>query len=95
MKRSPLRLSSARRLRGETLRSEDGVIQFTLAAATHGVFVERSQLRADAARVIQSMLFSDDASFNRWCDADATRFDYPVLYVKLKHDGDALFSRAG
>jgi hypothetical protein len=49
-------------------------------------------MRGDAARVVQTVLFTDSGAFDRWCDTDATRFDYPVLYVRLKHDGDALFS---
>ena len=93
MKRSPLRLNVARSVRGITLRSDDGVITFTLTAAARGLFVERTELRADEARVVQSTLFNDDASFERWCDTDAVRFEYPVLYVRLKHDGDALLSR--
>jgi hypothetical protein len=48
-------------------------------------------MRGDAARVVQTVLFTDGGAFDRWCDTDATRFDYPVLYVRLKHDGGAFF----
>jgi len=91
MRRSPLRQPTPSRPGCTTLRSEDGAVQFTLAPAARGVFVERIELRGDAARVIQTMLFTDGGSFDRWCDTDATRFDHPVLYVRLKHDGSAFF----
>jgi len=48
-------------------------------------------MRGDAARVVQTVLFTDSGSFDRWCDTDTTRFDYPVLYVRLKRDGSTLF----
>lgn len=91
MRRSPLRRPTPRRAGGTTLRSDDGAVQFTLARVAHGVFVERIAMRGDAARVVQTVLFTDGGAFDRWCDTDATRFDYPVLYVRLKHDGGAFF----
>ena len=77
------------------LRSDDGVIAFSLAPTSHGVFVERVQLRSGKTRIVQATLFTDDASFNRWCDADAVQFEYPVVYVNLKRSGDALFRPPG
>ncbi len=76
------------------MRSEDGSVSFTLAPTPSGVFVERVQLRNGTARVVQSVLFTDDQSFQRWCDADSLRFEYPLVYVSLKRDGDAMFRRA-
>lgn len=93
MKRPPIRPIAARRPLGTTLRSDDGVIEFTLAPTTHGLFVERAERRPGTARVFQSTLFTDDKSFNRWCDADAVRFDYPDVHVNLKRNGAALFGR--
>lgn len=93
MKRPLPAPTCANRPRGTTLRSDDGVIEFTLAPTAHGVFVERVQLRPGAARVVQSTLFSDEQSFRRWCDSDVVRFEYPVVYVNLKRDGDAIFGQ--
>jgi hypothetical protein len=84
-------LTSLSRPRGTTLRSDDGIIEFTLSPTAHGVFVERVQLRPGTARTVHSTLFADEQSFERWCDADAVRFEYPVVYISLKRDGDALF----
>jgi hypothetical protein len=73
------------------VRSDDGRVSFTLAPTPSGVFVQRLQLREGTACVIQSALFSDGRSFQRWCDADSVRFDYPLVYMSLKRNGDALF----
>jgi hypothetical protein len=95
MKRLRVRPIHSRSACGTTLRSDDGVIAFTLERTARGLFVERVQLRADTARVVQSMLFTDDKSFDRWCDTDAVRFDYPVVYINLKRNGDALLGQTG
>lgn len=91
MRRSPLRQPLPRKPGCTTLRSEDGAIAFTLDRTPNGVVVERVSMRGEAARVVQTVLFTDGGSFDRWCDTDATRFEHPVLYVRLKHDGGALF----
>lgn len=80
---------------GPTLRSDDGVIEFTLAPTLDGVYVERVQLRAGSGRVAQSVLFTDQTSFKRWCDADAVRFDYPMVHVNLKRSAGELFEQPG
>jgi hypothetical protein len=42
---------------------------------------------------MMSTLFRDESSFTRWCEADSTRFDYPLVYVNLKREGEALLAR--
>jgi hypothetical protein len=54
------------------------------------LFVERVEQRKPGARVVQSTLFRDAAAFTRWCEADAVRFDYPMIYVRLKRHGDVV-----
>lgn len=39
------------------------------------------------------MIFADHDSFSRWCDAEATRFDYPLIHNRLKRDGNVLLTR--
>jgi hypothetical protein len=78
---------------GKTLSSEDGLIEFTLVATPQGLYVERGTLKPGAARVMMSTLFRDESSFTRWCEADSTRFDYPLVYVNLKREGEALLAR--
>ena len=76
------------------LRSDDGVIAFSLARVAAGVHVERIQLRKGRVRIVHSTVFADGKSFERWCDADTVRFDYPLVYVSLKRDGNDLFRPA-
>lgn len=75
-----------------SLVSDDGAFVFTLQRRPQGVLV-RVQLRKGAARIVHSVLFADNSSFHRWCDADSVRFAHPLIYVGLKRDGDVLFRR--
>jgi hypothetical protein len=76
-----------------TVRSDDGIVAFTLYRARLGVFVERVQLRQGKGRVVHSIIFTDDRSFERWCDADSVRFEYPLVHVNLKRHGNTLLHR--
>jgi hypothetical protein len=75
------------------VRSDDGIVAFTLYRARVGVFVERVQLRQGKGRVVHSIIFTDDSSFERWCDADSVRFEYPLVHVSLKRHGNTLLRR--
>jgi len=72
------------------VRSEDGAVAFTLSRAPMGVFVERVQLRQGRGRVIHAAIFTDGTSFERWCDADSVRFDYPLVHINVKRHGNSL-----
>lgn len=80
---------------GETtrIRSDDGDVEFVLAAGLQGLFVERVRLRRGAAQVVHSMVFADSQSFERWCDADTLRFENPLVHQKVKRCGANLLSR--
>jgi hypothetical protein len=94
MKYLPTTPASSRRRATRTIRSEDGVVSFVLGTSGKGLLVERTQLRGGRARAVQLTVFTDDESFRRWCDADSMRFDYPLVYMALRRDGDA-FLRGG
>ena len=74
------------------LRTEDGAVTFVLRPAASGLVVERTQRRPLGACFVQSFLFTDHEGFRRWCEADAVRFDEPVLYDRLRREGDARLS---
>jgi hypothetical protein len=76
-----------------TMLSDDGVVAYRLAPTPWGVLVERALRRPGKGRVVFTTLFSDDQTFERWCNADPVRFEYPLLHVNLKRDGKALFDR--
>ena len=82
---SPFRSSTS-----ETLRSEDGAVAFTLSRVANGVFVARMQLWPGVGSVTHSIVFQDDSSFERWCNADPVRFQYPLVHVSLKRHGSTL-----
>lgn len=92
MKRSAPCPVHSRKASAHCVSSEDGEIAFTLTRVPAGLAVERVAHRAGRARVVQTTLFRDHASFGRWCAADATRFAYPLVHSRLKRDADALFS---
>jgi len=74
------------------LRSIDGVLAVTMRWTACGLFVERVVQRPKAARVVQAAVFDTPTSFHRWCDADAARFEYPLLYSKLARNAGELFT---
>ena len=77
---------------GQPLRSDDGAVEYCLTPVPTGLFVERILTRNDNTRAVLATVFVDRASFNHWCDADATRFDYPLIYMSLRRDGNALLA---
>ena len=77
---------------GETVRSDDGAVAFTLSKAPAGVYVERVHERQGRGRTVMTAIFTDDAGFRRWCDADPVRFDYPLVHVNLKRHGEAMLA---
>ncbi|KNZ30870.1 MAG: hypothetical protein AD742_20295 [Methylibium sp. NZG] len=70
------------------LRTEDGAVAFVLRSATSGLMVERTQRRSLGACLVQTLLFTEHEAFARWCGADTVRFDEPVLYDRLRREGD-------
>ena len=75
-----------------TLRSADGVVAVSLQRTRGGVFVQRALQRHGTARVVQAANFNTSVDFRRWCEADAARFDYPLLSAKLVRHADELFN---
>jgi hypothetical protein len=76
---------------GHRLRSGDGVLAVTMRRSDAGLYVERTVQRAGEGRIVQSSVFADPASFLRWCDADASRFDYPLVHAGMLRAADDIF----
>lgn len=91
MKQSLFIRSGSRALK--RLRSDDGLVEYALHDVAGKLAVERVRARQGASRVEQVTLFSDWSSFERWCDSDAVRFDYPLVHAHLKRDGAAILRR--
>ncbi len=70
--------------------SGDGALEFRLSSCTGGICVERRRFRGGAGRTTHAMRFRSEASFVRWCEADALQFRFPLVYSNLKRRGRAL-----
>jgi hypothetical protein len=77
-----------------TLVSSDTSVTITLRATTLGLLIERTHSQPVGARLVQTMVFTDTESFDRWCASEPIRFEDPVLYDQLRREGhDALVSK--
>jgi len=79
------RAQSAARAAGLTAAGNH--VAFDLRLTPTGLLVERTQSRALGACLVQTLLFTDLWRFERWCDAEPTRFDDPVRFSQLRRDG--------
>ena len=72
------------------LATEDGALAFSMRTTYSGLYVERTQGRPLGARLVQSIVFDGSEAFLRWCAADPVRFDHPLLFGRLRRQGDEL-----
>jgi hypothetical protein len=86
--------SSGKRAGGDifTLTSHDGLISFTLHKTPQGLLVHREQRQTLGPRLVQTLVFSDLFSFDRWCSVEPLRFKDVVLYQQLLREGHAALS---
>ncbi len=76
--------------------SDDGQISYQLKATRRGLWVQRERLRRDShARLVQSVSFGTAEAFNRWCDADSVKFEYPLVFSELARAGRRLLDGHG
>jgi hypothetical protein len=68
-------------------------IAFDLHQTANGLLVERTQSRVFGACLVQMMLFMDLRVFERWCDAEPSRFDDPMRFSQLRRDGHEALCR--
>lgn len=77
---------------GDTLLSScDGSVSFLLRATTYGLLMERTQGQVKGIRLVQTMVFFDEKSFDHWCAVEPMRFEDGLLYSKLVRSGHAAF----
>lgn len=72
--------------------SEDGAVSFKVEATPVGLGIERVQRRPLGTQFMQVFVFDDAASFERWCDTDPIRFQYPLLHGQIRRQGDDYFA---
>jgi hypothetical protein len=100
----PARPLGAKRQALQTRRAQSGThavgllansvgVTFDLHTTATGLLVERTQSRALGACLVQTMFFKDLCVFERWCDAEPTRFDDPMRFSQLRRDGHEALCR--
>jgi hypothetical protein len=78
---------------GDTLlANHDGTVTFLLRATRYGLVMERTQRQDSGIRLVQTMVFHDVKSFERWCAVEPLRFDDGLLFSKLGRAGHATFA---
>lgn len=91
MKKSRPTSSSCAADRSVVVQSDDGAVKVWLRITRFGLWVRRERQRIEEhARLVQSVVFSDNQGFERWCDSDSIRFDYPIVSSTVKREGGAL-----
>lgn len=85
--------NSKRIAAGDTLlANHDGTVTFLLRATSYGLLMERTQRQTSGMRLVQTMVFYDVKSFERWCAVEPLRFDDGLLFSKLGREGHAAFA---
>lgn len=72
-------------------RGHCGLVQFNLQRVTGGIYVEREDIPARGPHVTQSVTFTAVCDFERWCNEDPIRFEYPLLHARLRREGCELW----
>ena len=73
--------------------SPDRRLRVTLRLCAGGIYLERCHALELGGRIVQGLLFVDEAEFLCWCDADDARFDYPLMCSNVRRAGSELFQR--
>ena len=75
------------------VRSDDGSVQVYLRLTKFGLWVQRERLQVEArVRLVHCVVFHDSQGFERWCNSDSLRFDYPIVSAMVKRHGGVLMS---
>lgn len=71
---------------GTTFRlgSADGAVEYVVWLSAGPLHVSRTQRRPLGTHCVQSVALANRHEFDAWCDADAVRFEYPLLYERLR-----------
>ena len=73
--------------------SPDGRLNVELRLCAGGLYLERRHRLDSRGRMVQGLMFLDEAEFLSWCDADDARFDYPLMCSNVRRAGSDLFQR--
>lgn len=72
--------------------SVNGTVTFLLRTTDYGLLMERTQCQGASMRLVQTMVFRDEKSFDFWCAVEPLRFEDGLLFSKLVREGHAAFT---
>lgn len=72
----------------------EGTVSYALIRDESGLLLERTLIRP-WGQIIHSVLLSDRAAFDRWCEADDVRFSHPLLFSELRRRCSVELESAG
>ena len=75
------------------LSSDDGRVTYAVGSAGSRLFIQRSQCTRLGMLAEQCLLIPDRDGFHRWCATEPIRFQYPMLFDRLRRRGDEFFDR--
>jgi hypothetical protein len=78
--------------RAATMRSDDGMVSFAVRHTGARLFIERTHRNRMGTMAVQCLLISGREEFEHWCELEPTRFEHPVLFVRLWRYGDEVFN---
>lgn len=85
--------STAPSTKGDSLlMSADGSVSVLLRATNYGLLMERTLRQGASMRLVQTMMFRDEKSFEFWCAVEPLRFEDGLLFNKLVREGHAAFA---
>jgi hypothetical protein len=75
--------------------SDDGALSYGIRAAGSRLLIQRThQIKVDTLAV-QCLLIAGHEEFRNWCAGEPTRFDYPILFDRVRRYGDDVFDQTG
>ena len=77
------------------LASDDGLVSYDIAYAGSRLVIKRTQRTPADMLVEQCVLIPNREAFHRWCAAEPTRFQDPILFDRLRRRGNEHFDRGG
>jgi hypothetical protein len=67
------------------------MVSFAVRRTGGRLFIERTHRNQTGTMAVQCLHISGREEFRRWCELEPTRFEHPVLFVRLWRYGNEVF----
>lgn len=68
------------------------MVSFAVRRTGARLFIERTHRNRTGTMAVQCLLINGREEFERWCEFEPTRFEHPVLFVRLQRYGHEVFN---